>query len=105
MASQDKRIEAVGLTLDLAGRKLKGLAGQVGLNPKECQLLSVFMSYPGRVLSRKFLMKKVWGTDYVGDTRTLEVHMCRVRKKLKEVSGGSPRLVAVRGVGYRLVEQ
>ena len=63
------------------------------------------MSCPGKVLSRKFLMKNVWDTDYVGDTRTLEVHVCWLRRKLERVSGGTPRLAAVRGVGYRLEEQ
>jgi len=57
------------------------------------------MLHPWQVLSRKFLMKEVWDTEYVGDTRTLEVHICRLRGKLVEV--GSPPLIrTVRGVGY-----
>ena len=105
MIPKDGKVKTAGLTLDLDGRRLRGPAGAVKLNPKECRLLAVFMNYLGEVLSRKLLMKRVWDTDYVGDTRTLEVHVCWLRRKLKEVSGGTPRLVAVRRVGYRLEEQ
>jgi len=59
------------------------------------------MLHPWQVLSRGFLMKEVWDTSYVGDTRTLEVHICRLRGKLAEA--GSPSLIrTVRGVGYVL---
>ena len=105
MIPKDGKVETAGLTLDLDGRRLRGPAGAVKLNPKERRLLAVFMSCPGEVLSRKFLMKKVWNTDYVGDTRTLEVHVCWLRQKLEKVSGGTPRLVAVRRAGYKLEEQ
>ena len=64
------------LTLDLALREIRGCNGDSKLTPKECELLALFMSYPGRVLSRKLLMKEVWDTDYLDDTRTLEVHIC-----------------------------
>lgn len=53
------------------------------------------MHYPGQVLSRRFLMRRVWETDYTGDTRTLEVHVCWLRKKI-----GRERLRTVRGHGY-----
>jgi two-component system phosphate regulon response regulator PhoB len=89
------------LTLDLASREIKGCNGNNKLTPKECQLLALFMSYPGRVLSRKLLMKEVWDTDFVDDTRTLEVHICWLRKKIEEDPSNPQRLRTVRGVGYR----
>jgi DNA-binding response OmpR family regulator len=89
------------LTLDLANREIKGCNGNDKLTPKECELLALFMSYPGRVLSRKLLMKEVWDTDFLDDTRTLEVHICWLRKKIEEDPGNPQRLRTVRGVGYR----
>jgi len=89
------------LTLDLAKREIKGCNGPTKLTPKECKLLALFMSYPGRVLSRKLLMKEVWDTDFLDDTRTLEVHICWLRKKIEEDPRRPQRLRTIRGVGYR----
>lgn len=71
------------------------------LTPKELRLLEVFMRNPGKVLSRKFLMKNVWETDYVGDTRTLDVHVRWIREKIEEDPSSPVYLRTVRGVGYR----
>ena len=71
------------------------------LRPKEAALLDLFMCNPGRVLSRQEIMKQVWETDYVGDTRTLSVHVRWLREKI-EHDPSNPRLLrTVRGVGYR----
>jgi two-component system phosphate regulon response regulator PhoB len=59
------------------------------------------MTYPGKVLSRKFLMKKVWKTDYLGDTRTLEVHVCWLRKKIEKDTRRPQYIRTVKGTGYR----
>lgn len=71
------------------------------LTPKEFKLLEVFMRNPGKVLSRKFLMKNVWETDYVGDTRTLDVHVRWLREKIEEDPSSPVYLCTIRGVGYR----
>ncbi len=92
---------AADLTLDLTRREIKGCNGNNKLTPKECELLALFMSYPGRVLSRKLLMKEVWETDFLDDTRTLEVHICWLRKKIEDDPHRPQRLRTVRGVGYR----
>lgn len=92
---------AADLTLDLAKKEIRGCNGNNKLTPKECELLALFMSYPGRVLSRKLLMKEVWNTDFVDDTRTLEVHVCWLRKKIEEDPHNPQRLRTIRGVGYR----
>ncbi len=89
------------LTLDLTRKEIMGCNGNNKLTPKECELLALFMSYPGRVLSRKLLMKEVWETDFLDDTRTLEVHICWLRKKIEEDPRHPQRLRTIRGVGYR----
>ena len=71
------------------------------LTPKQGRLLEVFMRHPGQVLTRAFLMKQVWDTEYLGDTRTLDVHIRWVRKAIEEDPGSPAYLCTVRGVGYR----
>ncbi len=72
------------------------------LTPKQAQLLEILMRHPGQVLTRAFLMKQVWDTDYLGDTRTLDVHVRWVRKAIERDPGHPQYLRTVRGVGYRL---
>lgn len=70
------------------------------LTPKAADLLALFLSHPGKTLDRGFLMRQVWKTDYVGDTRTLDVHVRWVRQAI-EPEPASPRYIrTVRGVGY-----
>jgi DNA-binding response OmpR family regulator len=71
------------------------------LTPKQAQLLELFMRHPGEVLTREFLMKQVWDTDFTDDTRTLDVHIHWVREAIEEDTGSPRYLVTVRGVGYR----
>ena len=87
--------------IDLENRWVRsnGQAGQ--MRPKEAKLLAVFLEHPGETLTREFLMKEVWETDYFGDTRTLEVHVCWLRKKIEKNSRRPRFLRTVRGVGYR----
>ena len=72
------------------------------LTPKQGRLLEVFMRHPGQILTRGFLMKQVWDTDYLGDTRTLDVHVRWVRKAIEEDPGSPVHLRTIRGVGYCL---
>jgi len=71
------------------------------LTPKEARLLEVFMRHPSQVLTRAFLMKQVWDTDYLGDTRTLDVHVHWVRKAIEEDHASPVYLRTTRGKGYR----
>ena len=71
------------------------------LTPMQCRLLHTFMLHPGEILSRQFLMREVWDTDYTGDTRTLEVHVRWIRKKIELNPSRPQHLRTVRGVGYR----
>ncbi len=103
--SGSSRVLRVGrIALDLDTRRLN-VDGEISvLTPKQFKLLSLFMSHPGETLTRKQLMKKVWDTDYTGDTRTLDVHIHWVREKLHDVPGQPRYLQTVRRVGYRFVD-
>ena len=69
---------------------------------KEFELLEMFLRNPSRVLTRGQLIDRVWGSDYVGDTKTLDVHVKRLRAKLEPDPGSPTYLVTVRGLGYKL---
>jgi len=94
-------LEVGGLVLNFDRRSVTRGKKRHQLTPKQFKLLEVFMRNPGKVLSRKFLMKNVWETDYVGDTRTLDVHVRWLREKIEEDPSSPVYLCTVRGVGYR----
>jgi two-component system response regulator RegX3 len=90
------------LRLDLDARRCFVDGSEIKLRKKEFALLSLLMENPGRVLTRDVLIDRVWGSDYVGDTKTLDVHIKRLRS-LIEADPKNPRLLTtIRGVGYRL---
>ncbi|NEO26311.1 MAG: response regulator transcription factor [Kamptonema sp. SIO4C4] len=74
---------------------------EVNLSPKEFRLLELFMSYPRRVWSREQLIDQVWGLDFLGDTKTVDVHIRWLREKLEEDPSKPQYIVTVRGFGYR----
>jgi two-component system, OmpR family, phosphate regulon response regulator PhoB len=75
---------------------------EVNLSPKEFRILELFMSHPRRVWSREQLLEKIWGTDFVGDSKTVDVHIRWLREKLETDPSDPKYLVTVRGFGYRL---
>lgn len=75
----------------------------VPLPPKEFQLLELLLRRQGRLLTRDFLIEEVWGRDYVGDTKTLDVHVKRIRHKIESDPHEPLYLVTVRGLGYKFV--
>lgn len=88
--------------LNVPRRILVAHGEEIQLSPKLSLLIETFMRHPGETMDRKTLMEKVWETDYLGDTRTLDVHI-RWMRKLMENGGNHPRyLQTVRGIGYRL---
>jgi two-component system response regulator RegX3 len=68
---------------------------------KEFELLHILLANAGRVLPRETLIDRVWGTDYVGDTKTLDVHVKRLRSKLEADPASPERIVTIRGLGYK----
>jgi len=94
-------LEANGLRLDPASREVTIGGAQVTLRAKEFDLLAAFMRHAGIVLDRERLLQIVWGTDYYGDTRTIDVHVAWLRDKLAAAT--RVKIQTVWGVGYKLV--
>ncbi len=74
---------------------------EINLSPKEFKLLELFMSYPKRVWSREQLLEKIWGHDFIGDSKTVDVHIRWLREKLEKDPSNPENLVTIRGFGYR----
>lgn len=96
-------LRAGGVELDMIARVVHSAHGKAHLTPKQCRLLAIFMERPNQVVSREDLMKDIWETHYLGDTRTLDVHMRWLREKIEQDPTHPTFLVTVRGVGYKLV--
>ncbi len=93
-------IAAGALSIDTLSREVTFRGRKLTLTPREFELLAFLAHRPGRVMSREELLRKVWGYDYVGETRTVDVHIRRLRVKL----GEKHRLIeTVTGAGYKLV--
>ena len=90
------------LRMDTARHEVWVGQRRVELTPKEYELLRTFMSHRGMVLTRELLLDKVWGYDFVGDTRTVDVHVVRLRQKLEDDPSRPRYIETVRGVGYRM---
>lgn len=89
--------------MDVARHEVSVRGEAVALPPKEFELLEAFLRRKGRLLTRDFLIEEIWGHDYVGDTKTLDVHVKRVRQKIELDPHEPELLVTVRGLGYKLV--
>lgn len=94
-------LEVGDVRLDAAAREVTVAGKPVALRTKEFDLLAAFMQHPGTVMDRERLLRLVWGADYFGDTRTIDVHVAWLREKLQ---GSHVRIQTVWGVGYKLVE-
>jgi two-component system response regulator RegX3 len=78
------------------------IRGQIAPMPlKEFELLSLLLANAGRVLTRDTLIDRIWGSDYVGDTKTLDVHVKRLRAKVEDDPSNPTRILTIRGLGYR----
>ena len=97
-------LEHGGVTLDTEKRTAKKNGAAIDLTAREFDLIELFMRSPGRVYSRDSLLDLVWGYDYQGDARTVDVHIRRLREKLED-DPASPKLIITKwGVGYYLAE-
>jgi two-component system response regulator RegX3 len=94
-------IEAAGVRMDVERHELVVRGEPVKLALKEFELLELLLRNSGRVLTRGQLIDRVWGPDYVGDTKTLDVHIKRLRGKIEENPADPKLLLTVRGLGYR----
>ncbi len=100
---EDDVLRFDGLTVDLAGREVAVNGSPVALSSLEFDLLAAFAGAPGRVFSRAQLLERVWGYDFYGDERVVDVHIRNLRARLGD-DASHPRLIAtVRGAGYKFV--
>ncbi|MDR6691527.1 two-component system response regulator RegX3 [Microbacterium sp. 1154] len=101
-ADLDDRILSGGrVVLDIDRHTVAVDGGEINIPLKEFELLEVLMRNAGRVLTRGQLIDRVWGTDYFGDTKTLDVHIKRIRSRIEQNPSEPSMLVTVRGLGYR----
>lgn len=97
----NESLEVGDVRIDVARHEVIVRGDLVGLPLKEFELLELLLQNAGRVLTRDVLIDRVWGPNYFGDTKTLDVHIKRLRSKIEDDSSSPRRIVTVRGVGYR----
>jgi DNA-binding response OmpR family regulator len=96
-----ERLAFDGLVIDLTRREVTRGGRVLHLKPKEYDLLLFLARHRGAVLSRDLILERVWGWDYDGGTRTVDVHVRWLREKIEDDPANPTRLVTVRGIGYR----
>ena len=99
--SDQKEINFTNLSINLSNYELKINGKITEIPPKELELLFFLASNPNRVFTREQLLEEVWGFDYFGDSRTVDVHIKRLREKLELVTDANWQLKTVWGVGYK----
>ncbi len=100
----DAAVEARGVRVDRSRHEVHVDGRRVDLPPKEFDLLELLVENAGLVLTRGRLIEEVWGPDYVGDTKTLDVHVRRLRTRVERDPNNPERIVTVRGIGYRFAD-
>jgi two-component system response regulator RegX3 len=103
-AASDGALRAGPVELDAERHEVRVRGELVAMPPKEFALLEMLLRLKGRLLTRDHLISEVWGADYFGDTKTLDVHMKRLRQKVEEDPHRPVHLLTVRGLGYRFVD-
>jgi DNA-binding response OmpR family regulator len=94
-------VQSGDLTINVRKRTVSRKGQDVSLKPKEFELLSFLARHPGQALTRDQLLNQIWGYDYAGDTRTVDVHVRWLRLKIEDEPQNPTKLITVRGVGYR----
>lgn len=102
--STPDKLQSGDLTLDLIARKATFNEEEIRLTHKEFDLMAALMRNKGAVLSRDLLLERVWGYEYSGQSKTVDVHVRWLREKIEEDPSSPKRIVTVRGVGYRFEE-
>ena len=97
----DDVLEVGDVRLDVERHEVVIRGQEVSLPLKEFELLGLLLANAGRVLPRETLISRVWGADYVGDTKTLDVHVKRLRSKVEDDPSAPRRIVTIRGLGYK----
>ena len=89
------------LVVNLTRREVTLHGEPIQLKPQEYELLVFFAEHKGQMLSREFILERVWGWDFIGDSRTVDVHVRWLRQKIEEDASDPKRIITVRGGGYR----
>ena len=89
------------LLIDVTRREVTLDGKPLQLKPKEYELFLFLAEHKGQMLSREFILERVWGWDYIGDSRTVDVHVRWLRQKIEAEAGSPTRIITVRGGGYR----
>jgi two-component system, OmpR family, response regulator RegX3 len=97
-------VEANGIRIDPERHEVEVRGKRIELPPKEFALLRLLVRNAGRVLTRDVLIERVWGSDYVGDTKTLDVHIKRLRSRIEPDPKEPALIITIRGVGYKLAD-
>ena len=94
-------LEFGNLRIDQTRREITVDGAVIAFKPKEYELLTFFGQHQGQVLSREFILERVWGWDFIGDSRTVDVHVRWLREKIEQDPANPRRIITVRGAGYR----
>jgi len=94
-------MEFGNLKIDMTRREITVDGEVVAFKPKEYELLTFLAQHQGQVLSREFILERVWGWDFIGDSRTVDVHVRWLREKIELDPANPQRIITVRGAGYR----
>ena len=98
---QQEKLKFGNLVVNLTRREVTLNGDPIQLKPQEYELLLFFAEHKGQMLSREFILERVWGWDFIGDSRTVDVHVRWLRQKIEEDASEPKRIVTVRGGGYR----
>jgi two-component system, OmpR family, response regulator RegX3 len=102
-ATSEPRVEVGDVLVDVDRHEVTVRGQLVQLPLKEFDLLELLVSNGGRVLPREVILDRVWGSDYYGDTKTLDVHIKRLRQRIEPDPANPQRIVTIRGLGYKYV--
>ncbi|MEY7999542.1 response regulator transcription factor [Clostridium sp. Mt-5] len=97
----DKNYRFGNISIDFEKHEVIKNRDKVELTLKEFELLKILIENKGRVMTRDFLLDKVWGYEYVGETRTIDVHIRHLRQKIEDLDGKPKYIETIRGIGYR----
>lgn len=97
----DKLYKFGNITIDFEKHEILRYEERIDLTLKEFELIEVLVKNKGRVMTRDFLLDKIWGYEYIGETRTVDVHIRHLRKKIEEDDKNPKFIETIRGVGYR----
>ena len=100
-AAANTVLRAGDVEIDLTGHTAKVAGNALDLKPREFELLALLVSNKGRAFTRDQILERLWGYDYIGDSRTVDVHVRWLREKIEAEPGQPRKIITIRGVGYR----